>query len=104
MISQEGVSERLTTMLAEIRASSADGVRHEAAIIVDDMNRLGPICDLPPGTPGEKRRLDPSIQRGFELGKIRAVRTLVEEALLLFEENQTRLAEACLIRAMERWA
>jgi hypothetical protein len=103
MISQEGVSERLTSMLAEIRASSADGVRCEAAIIVDDMNRLGPICD-PPSAPGETLPLDPGVQRGFELGKIRAVQTLVEEALALFEEKQKPLAEACLMCAIEHWA
>jgi len=103
VISQEGVSERLASMLAEIRANSADRVRHEAAIIVDDMHRLGPICDLPPTAP-ETPPLDRRAQQGFELAKIRAVQTLVEEALLLFEENQKRLAEACLMRAIERWA
>lgn len=91
-------------MLAEIRASSADRVRHEAAIIVDDMNRLSPIYDVPPSVPGETIRLDPRVQPGFGLGKIRVVRTLVKEALVLFEENQKRLAEACLLRAIEHWA
>ena len=91
-------------MLAEIRAGSADRARRDAAIIVDDMNRLGPICDVPSSLPWETLRLDPRVQRGFELGKIRAVQTLVEEALALFQENQKRLAEACLIRAIEHWA
>jgi len=104
MISQEGVSERLGSMLAEIRASSADRVRHEAAIIIDDMNRLGPISNEPSPAKGETLPSDPRVQQGFELSKVQAVQTLVEEALALFEQQQQRLAEACLIRAIEYWA
>jgi hypothetical protein len=104
MISEEGVSERLRSMLIEVRARSADRVRSEAAIILDDMNRLGPICDLAkPGIPGLTPPVDPRIQQGFEVTKIREVRSLVHEALLLFEEKQQHLAEMCLARALNCW-
>ena len=104
MISEEGVSERLRSMLSEVRAHSADRVRSEAAIILDDMNRLGPISACTkPGMPGVTMPVDPRIQQGFEVTKIREVRSLVHEALVLFEEKQQHLAEMCLARALDRW-
>jgi hypothetical protein len=104
MISEEGVSERLRSMLTEVRARSADRVRSEAAIILDDMNRLGPISDFAkPGKPGVTAPVDPRVQQGFEVTKIREVRSLVHEALVLFEEKQQHLAEMCLARALDCW-
>jgi len=104
MISEEGVSERLRSMLTEVRARSADRVRSEAAIILDDMNRLGPISDFAkPGMPGMTTSVDPRVQQGFEVTRIREVRSLVHEALVLFEEKQQHLAEMCLARALSCW-
>jgi hypothetical protein len=103
MISEQGVSERLRSMLTEVRARSADRVRSEAAIILDDMNRLGPISACAkPGRPGVTP-VDPRVQQGFEVTKIREVRSLVHEALVLFEEKQQHLAEMCLARALDCW-
>jgi hypothetical protein len=104
MISEEGVSERLRSMLTEVRARSANRVRSEAAIILDDMNRLGPISACTkPGMPGVAASVDSRVQQGFEVTKIREVRSLVHEALVLFEEKQQHLAEMCLARALDCW-
>jgi hypothetical protein len=104
MISEEGVSERLRSMLSEVRARSANRVRSEAAIILDDMNRLGPISACTkPGMPGVAAPAAPRVQQGFEVTKIREVRSLVHEALVLFEEKQQHLAEMCLARALDCW-
>src|ERR1700693_1530418 len=104
MISEQGVSERLRSMLTEVRARSADRVRSEAAIILDDMNRRGPISACAkPGRPGVTTPVDPRVQQGFEVTKIREVRSLVHEALVLFEEKQQHLSEMCLARALDCW-
>jgi hypothetical protein len=104
MISEESVSQRLRSMLLEVQARSADRVRSEAAIILDDMNRLGPITELSkPGMPGVTMTVNTRSQQSFEVTKIREVRSLVHEALTLFEENQQHLSEMCLARALDCW-
>src|ERR1700730_8868179 len=104
MIAEEGVSERLRSMLTEVRARSADRVRSEAAIILDDMNRLGPIsAGAKPGKPGVTSALDPRVQQSFEGTKIREVSSLGDEAVVLFEQKQQHLAEMCIARALHCW-
>src|SRR4051812_10604943 len=103
MISEETVSQRLRSMLVEVQSRSAAGVRCEAATILEDMNQLGPAPDLSkPGMPGVVTA-NIRVQQSFAVGKVREVRSLVTEALSLFEQKQQHLAEMCMARALDCW-